>query len=102
VVDYGFFVNFHEGMRSIHEILPKLQKTMDEYEWGNVNLILGEFCEPNQYDARKKYLTDSLNIFNKIGVYHEQGSVLQALGEHAAIESNYEQAIDYCEKACML
>jgi predicted ATPase len=102
VVDYGFFVNFHEGMRSIHEILPKLQKTMDEYEWGNVNLILGEFCEPNQYDARKKYLTDSLNIFNKIGVYHEQGSVLQALGEHAAIESNYEQAIDYCEKACRL
>jgi predicted ATPase/DNA-binding SARP family transcriptional activator len=99
VVDYGLFMKFQEGYRRISEILPKLQKSMDEWERGNVNLLLGLFCEPDQNEARKKYLMESLSIFNKIGVYHEQGSVLQALGEHAAIERNYEQAIDYCEKA---
>jgi predicted ATPase/DNA-binding SARP family transcriptional activator len=102
VVNYGFFVKFHEGYRSISEILPQLEKSMDEWERGNINLILGLFCEPNQNETRKKYLTESLSIFNKIGVYHEQGSVLQALGEHAAIERNYEQAIEYCQRASKL
>ena len=50
-------------------------------------------------DLRRKYSADALSNFQSIGVLHEQGITLRNLGTLAAIEHDYEKAIEYNQSA---
>lgn len=96
---YGSSMNYQEGNRRLIEISPKIKKHMSEWDLATYSMVTGQFSETNQPEIRKKYLLEALSIYQKIGVVQEQGTTLRALGEQAAIEMDYELAIDYCQKA---
>ncbi len=96
---YGSSINYQEGNRRLTEISPKIKKLMSEWDLATYSMVTGQFSETNQPEIRKKYLLEALSIYQKIGVVQEQGTTLRALGEQAAIEMDYELAIDYCQKA---
>ena len=98
IATYGGSLNFEEGSQRLMEIVPKFKTFRDPWELGVCYLLAGQFLARGELEKRKKYLSEALAIFQKIGVIHEQGITLVALGDLAARELDYETAISYTQK----
>lgn len=99
IATYGSALNFEEVKRVLVEMLPGIGSAQDPWELGFVTFLRGQFTIGETVEIHKKYLLDALEIFQKLGVVQEQGSVLLGLSELAARELDYEQAIAYGQKA---
>ena len=102
VVSYRNNLNYEQGARCFEAMLPNIQASQDAWVIGigylNVSLMPGS----QQYESQKKYLLDALTIFQNMGVVYEQGFTLLSLGEMAAREGDYPQAIDHIQSALHL
>jgi predicted ATPase/DNA-binding SARP family transcriptional activator len=99
IAAYGGTLNYEQASRRFSEIMPVIEAFQDPWNLGYGYLLAGQYSQNRQYEVRRKYLSDALAIFQKIGAVHEQGFVLQSLAGLAASEMDYELAIDYSQAA---
>jgi predicted ATPase/DNA-binding SARP family transcriptional activator/predicted negative regulator of RcsB-dependent stress response len=99
IATYTSSVNYEQGSQHYLEIMPKVINAEHAWDLGYIYLLASQSIEINQYDQRKRFLTDALAIFKEIGVVHEVGIVLQVLGGLAASERDYQLAIKYTLEA---
>ena len=99
IASYGSAVNFKQGLERLKESLPFITAFQDSWIVGYYYLLLSQNMHSEPVDIRKKYSSDALSNFRSIGVLHEQGISLSNLGMLAAIELDYEKAIEYTQAA---
>jgi hypothetical protein len=92
---YGFNVNFERGTQRFAKIMENVDQFKSPWERAYNYVLASQLSDIAGYESRKKYLSDALAIFKKIGVIHEQGISLRLLGDLCAHELDYKQAIYY-------
>jgi predicted ATPase/DNA-binding SARP family transcriptional activator/tetratricopeptide (TPR) repeat protein len=92
-------VNYEQASERFGTIIPKINSYVNPWDMGYSYLLASQLFGIDKPEMRKKYLGDALAIFKKIGVVHEQGLTLYLLGQQAAIEKDFNQAINYTQAA---
>jgi predicted ATPase/DNA-binding SARP family transcriptional activator len=95
IATYGNNVNYEQASQQFGIIIQNISNITNPWEQGYSYLLTSQFTGIDKPELRKKYCAEALAIFKKIGVVHEQGIGIYMLGQQAAIELDYKQAIDY-------
>lgn len=86
-------LGFDKDILDIREsVLTKLRTQNDLWSVGYALLVSSSVSEPEQSE---KFLLEALVVFQKLGVIHEQGGVLQKLGDIARFKNSFDQALEY-------
>ncbi len=96
---YGNTVNYEQVSQRYGAFLQKINSFSNPWDLGYCYLYASQFYGIDQPETRKKYVTDALAIFEKIGVVHEQGVSYRILGQEIAMEMDYKRAIAYTQAA---
>ncbi len=96
---YGFNVNFERGKQGFVKIIENVDQFKSPWETAYNYVLASQLSDIEGYELRKKYLSDALVLFKKIGVIHEQGFSLLLLGDLYAHEMDFKQAIYYTQGA---
>jgi predicted ATPase/DNA-binding SARP family transcriptional activator len=99
VISYMVNLNYEEGFQRFEEMMPKVQASQDPWVLGICYLYSSLVTDRRHLETQKKYLTDALAIFQKMGVMYEQSFALFTLGDLAVSRMDYASAIDYAQSA---
>jgi predicted ATPase/DNA-binding SARP family transcriptional activator len=99
VASYGGYINFQEAAERVAALIAKIVHHLETWELGNLYLWSAILNSPKQSEIPRQHLMKALEMFRKVGSIHDQGIVLQELGEQVAKQMDYEQAIQYTQAA---
>ncbi|MGE5123444.1 MAG: BTAD domain-containing putative transcriptional regulator [Acidobacteriaceae bacterium] len=102
IATYGMAINYNKVSLQLTAMIQKVNIFQDPWELGYCYLVACTFTKLSQRNKRKKYLKNALDSFQQAGVVDEQGIILRELAEMAALEGEYELAIEYCRNALQL
>jgi tetratricopeptide (TPR) repeat protein len=94
-------IDFHQEFEEFQETLQKTRLKNDPWVLGYALLLASTLSAADEIQ-RENYLLEALNVFQQIGVVHEQASTLQSLGEVAWLKNSFEEAVHLKQAALEL
>lgn len=103
IVNYLSHIHFDQGANRLQAALPLIESDPDPWQKGyGYYLLSASYYGENQLALRELYAGKALAIFRQMGVIHEQGVVLQLLGDVAWRKLDAELFFNYKRLAMAL